>query len=171
MRDIIGFEGLYAITSCGKVWSYKRNQWVGGWYNGQGYHLVRLRKNKKNYTKRVHILVAEAFLDKPNDPSYTDVGHLDDCPNHNWLGNLKWMTRSENLDTDHFRERQAKKIFTKIRCIETGEIYNSQRDAGRAVGIHPYGITCVLMGRQKTAGGYHWERTNQKQDYIYQKKT
>jgi hypothetical protein len=34
MRDVIGFEGLYAITSCGKVWSYKRNQWVGGWYNG-----------------------------------------------------------------------------------------------------------------------------------------
>lgn len=24
MRDIPGYEGLYAITSCGKVWSYKR---------------------------------------------------------------------------------------------------------------------------------------------------
>ena len=23
MRDIVGFEGLYAVTSCGKVWSYK----------------------------------------------------------------------------------------------------------------------------------------------------
>jgi hypothetical protein len=34
MKDIIGFEGLYAITSCGRVWSYKRNKWVGGWYNG-----------------------------------------------------------------------------------------------------------------------------------------
>lgn len=166
MRDVIGFEGLYAITSCGKVWSYKRNQWVGGWYNGAGYHIVRLRKNKKNYTKRVHILVAEAYLGRPEDPMMTDVGHLDDNRLNNNVNNLKWMTRSENLNTDSFREKQSTKTFTKIRCVETGEIYNSQRDAGRAVGVHPYGITCVLMGRQKTAGGYHWERTDEKQDFY-----
>ena len=58
------------------------------------------------------------------------------------------------------------KDFYEKLDVETGEIYNSQRDAGRAVGIHPYGITCVLMGRQKTAGGYHWERTDEKQDYY-----
>ncbi|MBQ8763120.1 MAG: hypothetical protein IJZ07_03355 [Clostridia bacterium] len=23
MRDIKGYEGLYAVTSCGKVWSYR----------------------------------------------------------------------------------------------------------------------------------------------------
>ena len=166
MRDVIGFEGLYAITSCGKVWSYKRNKWDVGWHNGAGYHLVRLCKNKKNYTKRVHVLVAEAYLGRPEDPMMTDVGHLDDNRLNNNVNNLKWMTRSENLDTDSFREKQSIKIFTKIRCVETGEIYNSQRDAGRAVGIHPYGITCVLMGRQKTAGGYHWERTDEKQDYY-----
>lgn len=166
MRDVIGFEGLYAITSCGKVWSYKRQKWVVGWHNGAGYHLVRLRKNGKNYTKRVHVLVAEAYLGRPEDPMMTDVGHLDDNRLNNNVNNLKWMTRSENLDTDSFREKQSIKTFTKIRCVETGEIYNSQRDAGRAVGIHPYGITCVLMGRQKTAGGYHWERTDEKQDYY-----
>ena len=166
MRDVIGFEGLYAITSCGKVWSYKSKKWVAGWHNGAGYHLVRLRKNKKNYTKRVHVLVAEAYLGRPEDPMMTDVGHLDDNRLNNNVNNLKWMTRSENLDTDSFREKQSIKTFTKIRCVETGEIYNSQRDAGRAVGIHPYGITCVLMGRQKTAGGYHWERTDEKQDYY-----
>lgn len=166
MRDVIGFEGLYAITSCGKVWSYKSKKWVNGWHNGAGYHLVRLRKNKKNYTKRVHVLVAEAYLGRPEDPMMTDVGHLDDNRSNNNVNNLKWMTRSENLDTDSFREKQSIKTFTKIRCVETGEIYNSQRDAGRAVGVHPYGITCVLMGRQKTAGGYHWERTNEKQDYY-----
>lgn len=166
MRDVIGFEGLYAITSCGKVWSYKRKKWVVGWHNGAGYHLVRLRKNGKNYTRRVHVLVAEAYLGRPEDPMMTDVGHLDDNRLNNNVNNLKWMTRSENLDTDSFREKQSIKTFTKIRCVETGEIYNSQRDAGRAVGIHPYGITCVLMGRQKTAGGYHWERTDEKQDYY-----
>ena len=166
MRDVIGFEGLYAITSCGKVWSYRGKKFLKGWINGHGYHIVELRKNKKTYKRRVHILVAEAYLPRPASPEYTDVGHLNDNKLHNYVGNLKWMTRRENLDTDHFRKTQSKKYFTKIRCVETGEIFNSQRDAGRAVGIHPYGITCVLMGRQKTAGGYHWERTDEKQDFY-----
>ena len=72
------------------------------------------------------------------------------------------MTRKENLDTDSFRRKQLIKIFTKVRCVETGKVYNSQKDAALAVGIHPYGITCVLKGCQKTAGGYHWERVNEK---------
>lgn len=166
MRDVVGFEGLYAVTSCGKVWSYKKKRFLTGWVTGNGYRLVILRKNKKSYRRRVHILVAEAYLGRPEDPTYTDVGHLDDNRLNNNINNLKWMTRSENLDTDSFREKQSVKYFTKIRCVETGEIYNSQRDAARAIGIHPYGITSVLMGRQKTAGGYHWERTDEKQDYY-----
>lgn len=28
MRDILGFEGLYAVTSCGKVWSYKSKKFL-----------------------------------------------------------------------------------------------------------------------------------------------
>ena len=158
MRDVVGFEGLYAVTSCGKIWSYKRNRWITGWYNGGGYRLVKLRKNKKNYTKRVHVLVAEAYLERPTDPAYTDVGHLDDCRNHNWVGNLKWMTRKENLDTDHFRDLARIKRFTQIKCVETGIIYKSQYAAARDVGIKPQGIGHVLLGRQKTAGGFHWER-------------
>jgi hypothetical protein len=28
MKDIVGYEGLYAITSCGKVWSYKSKRFI-----------------------------------------------------------------------------------------------------------------------------------------------
>ena len=162
MRDVIGFEGLYAITSCGKVWSYKRNRWITGWYNGAGYHIVRLRKNNKNYSKRVHVLVAEAYLEKPTDGQKYEVGHLDDCPDHNWGGNLKWMTHSENLDTDSFRQKQKKKQFTKIKCVETGEIFPDQRKAAQFCNRNWYGINLVLAGKQKTCGGYHWERVYEK---------
>ena len=37
MRDIPGYEGLYAITSCGKVWSYYKNDFLKSWDNGHGY--------------------------------------------------------------------------------------------------------------------------------------
>lgn len=162
MKDIKGFEGLYAITSCGKVWSYKHKKFLKSWDNGCGYQVVRLRKNKKNYSKRVHVLVAQAYLEKPNDGQKYEVGHLDDCPSHNWVGNLKWMTHKENLDTDSFREKQKKKQHTKIRCVETGEIFPDQRKASKFCNRHWYGINNVLMGKQKTCGGYHWERIIEK---------
>lgn len=28
MRDIKGYEGLYAVTSCGRVWSYRSNKFL-----------------------------------------------------------------------------------------------------------------------------------------------
>lgn len=45
----------------------------------------------------------------------------------------------------------------KVRCIETGVVYLSVRSAGKELGIDPTGISCCCRGKQKTAGGYHWE--------------
>lgn len=158
MKDVLGFEGLYAIASCGKVWSYKHQKFLSDWDNGHGYRIVRLFKGGKGYLKRIHILVAEAYLEKPDDDQKYEVGHLDDCPNHNWVSNLKWMTHKENLNTDHFRQKQKKKLFTKVRCVETGMIFQDQHKAAEFCGRNPYGINNVLTGKQKTCGNYHWER-------------
>lgn len=166
MRDVVGFEGLYAVTSCGKVWSYRRKAWLTGWIQNNGYHYVLLSHRGKKYNRRVHILVAEAYLERPDDEKYTDVGHLDDCRTHNWVGNLKWMTRSENLNTEHFREANRNKQYTKVRCVETGQVFRSQHAAAKAVGIKPQGINHVLLGRQKTAGGYHWERVFDEEEKL-----
>lgn len=38
MKDIKGFEGLYAVTSCGKVWSHKRKIFLKSYVSGKGYH-------------------------------------------------------------------------------------------------------------------------------------
>jgi hypothetical protein len=37
MRDIKGYEGLYAVTSCGKVWSYRRKKFLSPGYDSNGY--------------------------------------------------------------------------------------------------------------------------------------
>ena len=75
MKDVKGYEGLYAVTSCGKVWSYRKKKFVSQWSNGTPYLLVTLRKNGVKKNKRVHVLVAEAYIPNPDPKHYPKVDH------------------------------------------------------------------------------------------------
>jgi hypothetical protein len=68
---------------------------------------VPLSVNGKKKTVRVNVLVAEAFIPKPSVEPGTklDVAHLDNDRKNNNVSNLAWKTRSENLDTESFREK------------------------------------------------------------------
>jgi hypothetical protein len=59
-----------------------------------GYHRIRLCKNKKRKDYYIHKLVALAFL--PNPENKFEVDHIDRDKNNNTLENLRWSTRSEN---------------------------------------------------------------------------
>lgn len=163
MRDIPGFEGRYAMTLDGQVWSYWAHGFKATYINRHGYVCVDLDKNGKRCKKRINILMAETWdLPKPDwwapGMCKLDVAHEDDNPLNNHLSNLFWKTRSENINTDHWREAHKSYLRTPIRCVETGEVFPSQSAAARSIGLHPYGINNVLQGKQNTCGGYHWER-------------
>ena len=44
----------------------------------------------------------------------------------------------------------------RVRCVETGQIFESQMEADKWVGI-PKGVNNAVQGRARTCGGYHWE--------------
>lgn len=162
-KDIPGYDGKYAISSAGRVWSYRRNRFRDSFDKGTGYLMIGLYDNerKKIDNCSIHRLVAEAFVPKPDwwTPGMKlDVGHKDDNRSNNDYRNLYWCSRSQNLDTDHYREASKNKIFSPVLCVETGEVFASMRQAAKAIGKHYYGINLCLLGKQKTCGGYHWER-------------
>jgi len=109
MKDIIGYEGLYAVTEDGKIWSYpKSNRNKNGiWLkqqcikkkrvSGSIYSVatVGLRKNRKRKLFLVHRLVAETFI--PNLENKLQVNHKDGNALHNWKDNLEWSTSFENM--------------------------------------------------------------------------
>jgi len=61
---------------------------------GKGYLSVCLRKNGKSTSYYIHRLVAETFLDNPNN--LTVVNHKDGNKHNNNINNLEWVTYSDN---------------------------------------------------------------------------
>lgn len=107
MRDIKGYEGLYGITSCGRVWSYRNKKFLKPG-NCQGYLRVVLCKKGEGQSFYVHRLVAEAYI--PNPQGLPEVNHKDEVKSHNWINNLEWCDRTYNIN---YGTRTAKQKETR----------------------------------------------------------
>lgn len=97
MIDIEGYEGLYAITDDGKVWSYHKKHYKDlQEYQKTGYKFVTLFKNSKGKIHLIHRLVAEAFI--PNHENKTCIDHINTIRTDNRVENLRWCTHKENAN-------------------------------------------------------------------------
>ncbi len=103
IRDIKGLEGQYAVTTQGRVWSYKNSHGSisenGGWLKGSTRKDERSQQYKRvnigGKHKSIHRLVALTFLDNHNNKD--TVNHIDGNPKNNNIENLEWATHGENL--------------------------------------------------------------------------
>ena len=150
MKDIEGFEGFYAVTDEGQVWSYKKQIYLRPQIVGCGYCQVCLYKNGEKHRDYVHRLVAAAFL--PNPSGYKEVNHKDEDKTNNRLENLEWCDRSYNMTYGRLKDHYSQKIY----CVETDTVYDSQRAAAEALGVGQGNISGVIRGRCKQTGGYHF---------------
>lgn len=66
--------------------------------------------------------------------------------------------------SDSNREKLRIANQEKVRCIETGEVFNSVADAAKAVGVCRSSISNNLIGRSKSCGGRHFEYMRCKYD-------
>lgn len=140
----------YFITSCGRVWSFKRNKFLKPKNNGKGYLFVALSNENGRKNFYIHKLVALTYI--PNPEGFDTIDHIDFDKNNNCINNLRWLSREKNSK----RQRKIK----CIRCIETGEVFNSASEAARAVERTTSAICCCAGGRTKTCAGLHWEYYN-----------
>lgn len=83
----------FFITQNGFLYRKDTQNWYTPYENG-GYLSYMLKWNNKSYHRRIHRLLAEAYLDNPNNLPF--VHHEDGDPFNNILDNLKWVSIEEN---------------------------------------------------------------------------
>lgn len=154
MKDIKGYEGLYAVTSCGKVWSYRKKIFLRSKLCN-GYQQVCLYKDGKMKTVYIHRLVAETYI--PNPLGLLEVNHKDESKEHNYINNLEWCDRKYNNNYGTHNDRVAKANYKPVFCIELNTTYESVSQAAKELGVFQSAISACLTGKRKSTGGYHFK--------------
>lgn len=99
-KDIIDkrVQSIYEISNYGEVKNKIKNKVLKPFTDKDGYHRVSLQgTNGKKQKFFVHRLVAIYFI--PNPDNKPEVNHLDaKRPFDDFVGNLEWSTRKENID-------------------------------------------------------------------------
>lgn len=157
---VAGFEGLYEISNFGNVKSLCAGRW--GYTimrkpvpDKDGYLTVNLKKNGKYKSAKIHRLVAQAFLENPND--FPEVNHKDEDKTNNRVDNLEWCTRKYNQNYNGHPKIYCKPV---VKMTDDGEVvgqYDSVTAAEKANGIKKGCISAVLTGRRKRTGGFRWQ--------------
>lgn len=93
-REVKGYEGLYDVSSDGKVYSRRSKKVLRGSPIPGGYLTVALHAGGGQKTRTIHRLVCEAFHRNPHGKP--TVNHIDGVKTNNRASNLEWATHKEN---------------------------------------------------------------------------
>ncbi len=172
-RPIAGFEGLYEVSSAGRVRSLTRyKKVIKPIVLKSGYCQYQLWHNNTRRVGLAHRLVAQAFI--PNPDNKPVVNHIDENKLNNSVDNLEWVSHVENCRYGTAIARRTKHLdYSKRRINNAGQIaacskpvaqytkdgkflrnWKSASECARTINIPVSGIRRVATGERKTAGGF-----------------
>lgn len=176
-RAVKGYEGIYSISNLGNIYSRPRkilnNTGIYRKIKGRllsksldkdGYVIVALSIKCNSSPKKVHRLVAEAFI--PNPLNKKQVNHKDLNKQNNEEDNLEWNTSAENIAHAHKNNVYSNKLTACSKPVivfkDNIEVINYPSIAATSRGLDIPSSTIseylklnkILYGRAK---GYHFQ--------------
>lgn len=168
-KNIAEYDGIYQVSNNGQIRNSK-GLVMSQKSSKDGYIRISLRKNGKYKSEYVHILVANAFVEKPCGENL-EVNHIDGNKANNNAVNLEWVTKSENAKhaiKTGLRKPSPMMGITGAKNPNSKEILQYSLDgkylntwcgiaeASRKIGCSNGSISGCLTGRKRTAKGYIW---------------
>lgn len=132
----------------------------------QDYKFVTLFIKGKQKRMRVHRMVAETFIDNPENKPY--VNHINGNRGDNNVENLEWVTPSENTQhavaTGLFNSSRAKAVIQYNLNGDQMATFESASEAARQTGGSQSKITMCCRRQRQTANDYQWRYYDDIQD-------
>lgn len=172
-KDIPGYEGYYMASTFGRILALSRTVYrkngakqdikahlVVLFPGGKGgYHYYTFCKDGAKKTRLIHRVIAETFLDNPDNKPMVD--HIDSDKLNNRVDNLRWVTASENRTTDtalkHFENRYCTNGRPVV-CLKNNKlvkIYQYQSQA-KQDGFYPEKVKFVCEHVYTQHHGYQF---------------
>jgi HNH endonuclease/NUMOD4 motif len=163
-KDVPGYEGTYKVSNEGRIWSVYRGKYrssdgkiLSPYLTPEGYFEVVLCLNGEQTKRKVHVLVAAAFIGPR--PSKLTVNHKNGIKTNNAPENLEYITLRENLQHAHFvlkrhliRENHRMAVLTEEQVKYILNTYvpykrgHSCYSLGKKFGVHPRTVHAIVTG-------------------------
>lgn len=126
-----------------------------GSVNHDGYLRIKLSINGKTFNKFAHVLVAETFLDNPNN--YSQINHINGDKLDNHVDNLEWCSASHNMQhayDNKLKRTDKRHSRAKLTESEVLDIYNSELSVLKLVEKYSIDRTVVFKIRNGKSWGW-----------------
>lgn len=147
------------VSNKGRVITCRGKHITYGSDRGNGYKCICFKK--KSYS--VHRLVAETFIENPNN--YPCVNHKDEDKTNNSVGNLEWCNHRYNVNYGTARQRmiekqrndpnQSKTVYQYTKQGVLVKEWASTQECGRN-GFDQGHVASCCRGELKTHKGFIW---------------
>ena len=167
-KNVVGYEGLYEVSSVGRVRNKKTKRNLKPDKDKNGY--LRICLYKEGIAKKyfVHRLVAKAFV--PNPENKPQIDHINTIKTDNYYKNLRWATPIENSNNKLSRRHNSEAHKGENHPMYGKHLSEEHRrkisEANKGENHHMYGKHHTEEARRKISeaqkGKHHTKETRRK---------
>ena len=170
-KDINEFKGYYQVSNFGRIKSLFRYAKVKNGFRSvpekilkpkidkDGYLHVVLQKDRKLKYLAIHRIVADTFIDNPNNLPH--VNHKNENKQDNRVENLEWCTEQYNCNYGNRNKKLSKSKYKAINQYSLKGDLIKEWESGISIeketGFNKKNISACCRGVRKTAYGYIWK--------------